>query len=309
METYKEEIRVTGKTILADSVRIDSKVIIITGRIFKTARIKDDWWDFEDLQEPELLIDKLKKAKTKADIFTFIQRLPQDRPRYTYQMEWESMAVMSIKSYKDWFEKQIGPNVRRKIRKGERMGLIVKMVGFDDELVKGITSIYNESPIRQGKPFWHYGKDFHAVKKEASTYLDRSGFIGAYYDNELIGFIKVVYTEKFMKTMHVIAKTEHRDKAPVNGLLAKAVEICERKGVPYLIYGEWSRGTLGDFKRYNGFEKVDFPRYYVPLTIKGQIILKLRLHRDISKILPENMRNCLIRLRKKWHGRKYARRT
>jgi len=29
-----------------------------------------------------------------------------------------------------------------------------------------MTAIFNESPTRQGRKFWHYGKDFATVKKQ-----------------------------------------------------------------------------------------------------------------------------------------------
>ena len=41
-------------------------------------------------------------------------------------------------------------------------------------LVNGIIGIFNQSPVRRGKPFWHYGKDFDTVKKEMSLGLRES---------------------------------------------------------------------------------------------------------------------------------------
>ena len=39
---------------------------------------------------------------------------------------------------------------------------------------RGISNVYNETPIRQGRKFWHYGKSFDQVKAANATYLDRS---------------------------------------------------------------------------------------------------------------------------------------
>ena len=36
-----------------------------------------------------------------------------------------------------------------------------------------MTAIFNEAAIRQGRPFWHYGKDFETVKRQFSRYLAR----------------------------------------------------------------------------------------------------------------------------------------
>jgi len=53
-------------------------------------------------------------------------------------------------------------------------------VPFDETLVRGIWEVYNESPVRQGKPNTHYGKDIETVYKEEATFLDHSIFIGAF---------------------------------------------------------------------------------------------------------------------------------
>ena len=59
---------------------------------------------------------------------------------------------------------QIKSRVRNQIRKAEKEGLVVKEVPYDDDFVRGMTAIFNESPVRQGRPFWHYGKSFETVK-------------------------------------------------------------------------------------------------------------------------------------------------
>ena len=38
--------------------------------------------------------------------------------------------------------------------------------------------------------------------------------------------------------------------------MAKAVEVCAEKGIPYLVYALWPRGPLREFKRHNAFECV-----------------------------------------------------
>ena len=68
------------------------------------------------------------------------------------------------------------------------MGVEVRECAYDDDFVRGMTSIFNETPIRQGRRFWHYGKDFETVKRQFSRNLFREDLIGAYYQGELIGF-------------------------------------------------------------------------------------------------------------------------
>src|SRR5438105_12129543 len=43
-----------------------------------------------------------------------------------------------------------------------------------EELARGIWEIYNETPIRQGRKFFNYGKTLDTVRREASTFLDCS---------------------------------------------------------------------------------------------------------------------------------------
>jgi len=192
------------------------------------------------------------------------------------------------------------------IRKSQKKGLDVRVIEFTDEFVKGIEEIYNESPMRQGKPFIHYKKDFQTLKRDHITYLERSEFIGAFYQGELIGFVKLVHGNGVSNLMQIISKIGHRDKAPTNALIARAVEICAQRGVPYLHYGVWSRRGLGDFKIHHGFERFDVPRYFVPLNVKGKLILALRLHRKISEHLPGNCADFLAGLRTKWNLLKHG---
>jgi hypothetical protein len=178
----------------------------------------------------------------------------------------------------------------------------VRLVEFDDDLVRGAVSIYSEVPTRQGKSFWHYGKPFENVKSELSTYLDRSVFIGAYLGDELIGFIKLIVMENYADPVQIISKVRHRDKAAMNALLAKAVQWCAERRIPYLFYGEWSigGGSLDDFKRNNGFERLRLPRYYVPLTGVGAMALKLRLHHGLAAALPPRLVRLAKRIRRGW---------
>ena len=59
--------------------------------------------------------------------------------------------------------------------------------------------------------------------------------------------------------------------------------------------------SLGDFKRSNGFQKFDLPRYYVPLTGKGKLALKLGLHRGWKEAVPKPLRKPLKKLRRRWY--------
>ena len=208
-------------------MRINNLEISIRGRLIKIAFSRDEW--YQVIEDPESLIAQLREAKVNANIFTFMQRLPETKPKYNYYMEWDNVAAIPINSFDYWWTRQIPKQVRTKVKKAEKSRVVVKVVDLNDELLKGIMSIYNEAPIRQGKPFWHYGKDFETVKGEFSRFLFREDLIGAYYNDELIGFIFLADAGKYALTTQIISKIKDRDKSPTNALMAKAVEICEKK--------------------------------------------------------------------------------
>jgi hypothetical protein len=280
-------------------LRTNKDTIVISGGFIKIARIREEWC--QDVENPAEIIDSLIQDRACVDIFTFWQRLPETKPKYDYYVEWDSIAALPITNYSHWWGKQIDPKTRNMIRKAEKKGLSVRIAQFDDEFVKGMEEIFNESPIRQGRPFWHYGKSAEMIRNEFAKDVHNEELIGAYYKNKLIGFVMLVHAGKYGILGQIISKVEHRDKAPNNALLAKTVEICEQKKYEYLVYAKWASGTLSDFKRSNGFAKVDLPRYYIPITMKGRIALKLKLHHEIGSVLPERLKNSLIYLRKKWY--------
>ncbi len=280
---------------------IDNKEIVVTGRFLKTAFLKDEWYDYVD--DPEAFVGKMRGVGLKADLFTFWQRLNQLEIRYDYHAEPDPAAVIPIRSYDHWFNNQIERSAKKAVRKAEKSGVIVRVVELDDEFVKGVTAIFNETPIRQGRPYQHYGKDAGTVKRELLKDSHRSDFIGAYYNGELIGFIQLGNTGIAAIPFGMVSKIEHRDKSPQNALLAKAIEVCEKKGIPYLLYGKWLDDSLGDFKRHNGCEKIDLSRYYVPLSLKGAAALRLGLHHGYASVMPVPVKNCLKGLRKKWYSK------
>jgi hypothetical protein len=132
------------------------------------------------------------------------------------------------------------------------------------------------------------------VRKEEGTFRDRSVFLGAFFEGRMIGFVKLVSDSSGTQAglMNILSLIEHRDKAPTNALLAEAVRCCAGRGISYLVYSNFAYGnkhrdSLSDFKRSNGFEQIDLPRYFVPLTSVGFMALRLGLHRRWSERLPE----------------------
>ena len=93
---------------------------------------------------------------------------------------------------------------RKNVRRASKRGVSVRVVQFDDTSYKVFKDIYDESPVRQGTRFWHYGKNLATMKMENETYLERSEFIGAYHNHELIGFMKFVYVDRAAIIMQIL---------------------------------------------------------------------------------------------------------
>src|SRR2546425_6813291 len=239
-------------------VRVCGKEIRVQGQLLRTARLEADKFQF--LDNPQTMLEELRKSGTRIDLFTFMQRLPENSPKYAYPMEWDNLAVLPVTTFDHWWTQQIRFKARNKAKQAEKKGVVVREVAFGDTLVKGIWEVYNECPIRQGVPFRHYGKDIETVYREEATFLDSSVFIGAFLGESLIGFIKLVHDETRTQAgvMNIVSMVGHRDKAPTNALIAQAVRTCAEMGISYLVYSNFAyrkkqRSTLSHFKEQNGF--------------------------------------------------------
>lgn len=290
-------------------MRVGNHEIVVTGKAVRIACFKSEWYKL--VEDPLSTIKALSHDNHGADIFTFAQKPPDIVPKYDYYMEWDNAAIIPIVDYESWWTKQTTKNNRKRVRKAQNRGIEIRRVGYTDEFIGGIEKIYNETPVRQGRRFWHYGKSFEAVKKENSGFLERTDFIGAYYNDELVGFVALVYTGQCGDLMQILTKIEYRNKFTSNALIAKAVELCAQKNIKYLIYGNFFYGkkgadSLNIFKIRNGFQKMDFPRYYIPLTLRGKFALKFHLHHGLGEILPKFIVIFLLKMREKWYLQKYG---
>jgi len=290
-------------------VKVCNREIRIEGRVLRIARLERE--RYEELANPEAVIADLRQCGCRVDLFTFIQRLPEIKPKYHYPMEWDNFAVLPVSTFDHWLKHQIRFAPRGRLRQAEKKGVATREVPFSDSLVEGICGIYNETPFRQGKRFPHYGKDLETVYKEEATHLDRSIFIGAFLGEDLIGFIKLVEDETRSEAtvINIVSLVRHKEKCPTNALIAHAVRSCAERHIPYLVYlkfayGKRDRDGLSDFKERNGFERIDLPRYYVALTPIGRAAFRLGLHHRVFELLPGSVVNKFRELRASWYRRK-----
>lgn len=301
LEFFSKPTLFKGRPTKVTCVDIHGQTLALTRRgPITLIGLEDDW--YEDLNDPDEVIRALRSNPGfKPDIFTFWQRVPEIEPKYPFHMEWEELAVLPVQSYEHWWMHQIKSRIRNLIRKSEKEGVEVRQTVYDDHFVRGMVTIFNEVPVRQGRRFWHYGKDFETVKHQFSRFLFREQMIGAYYKGELIGFVMLGNAGRFAITGQIISSIKHRDKATTNALVAKCVEVCEKMGLPFLVYLFWSDDSLAEFKRRCGFENIRVPRYFVPLTLKGKLALKLGAHRGWKSVIPSGLKTRLKKLRRSWN--------
>ncbi len=300
LQLFNKDILIKGQPGQIECVEILGQTFTVTRGPVTVISLEDEW--YEDLRDPEAVVAALKEqTDITPDVLTFWQRLPDITPKFRYHQEWEEIAVLSSKSYADWWNNQIKSRVRSQIRKAEKEGVVVRETSYDDDFVRGMTAIFNEAPVRQGRRFWHYGKDFETVKRQFSRCLYREHMIGAYYRDEMIGLIMLGNAGTFGLTGQIISSLKHRDKPTNNALVAKAVEVCEKLGLEHLVYLFWSDDSLSEFKRRCGFEKTRVPRYYVPLTAKGRLGLKVGAHRGLNAMIPKPIKGQLKKLRSSWY--------
>src|SRR5262249_42797143 len=145
------------QTICGREIKVDAGVIRI-------ARVAEG---FESVDDPEALVSALRQSGLRIDIFTFIQSLHQTTPNHQcYAMEMDNLAALSVSTFDHWWTHQIKSAARNKVRKAEKAGVIVREVPFDDDLIRGISAINNETPIRQGRKFLHYGDDLETIARK-----------------------------------------------------------------------------------------------------------------------------------------------
>ncbi len=279
-------------------ITVEQKAVTVVGKFPRVAKLQSEYYVCVD--DPVSFAAGLKSAGVNADLFTFTQGLHERAPKYAYASECDRLAVLPVSTYDHWFNKQLFFKPRNKLRKALKAGVETRIVEFNDKLIVAIKDVYDESPTRQGKPNKHYRKDLGTLKREHGSFLERSQFVGAFYQREMIGFAKVTHTEHYSVLMNIVSKICHRDKAPTNALIAKAVELCAARNQGLLMYSVWEGQGLTDFKEANGFERFDIPRYYVPLNWRGWLALRFRLHRRLADVLPAKVVRVAANLRSRF---------
>lgn len=301
------EVSSRGQWMEVPALKRGAETIIFNGSWIKIASLFDEDWVEQELQDPEAWLNTLKESSTapRADILRFSQMVPHVAPRFNYPMEMRSIAVAEVGDFKSWWEK-LPQESRKNVRRSGKRGVTIEVKEFDADVIAGIASVQNETPLRQGRKYIHYGKSLDEVKRDHGAFLDRCDFICAYFEDEFIGFLKLVYRGKIAALLQLNSKAAHYDKRPSNALMAKAVELCEARGMTHLTYGLFNyegkgHSPLREFKERNGFYEMLVPNYYVPLSAWGQVCVNMKLYRGVRELLPKKVVTSALNLRTRWY--------
>lgn len=279
------------KTPIVSGLDIKYPSDVVTLVIGKRLFFKYAQYSIEYIYDTEptaqLLLDLRRRG---VDLLIFAQRNFLENGRnHSYHKETEVIGLLKINSFDNWWKHQIGKKVRAKIRGAARKGTIVKLVEVDDDFVRSAWDIYNETPTRQGLQYSGYGLSLAAVREKFKN-LESSEILGAFSDGKLIGFMWIVYGDTVASIESFVSFIKSRRKNPNNALMAEAVRRCAEKGFTFLWYARmgYLQG-LDSFRAHHGF--VGFPnaKYFVPLSSKGLLAIKLRLHMGLEYALSPRM--------------------
>lgn len=302
------EVRAKGQWVKIPGIEVCGDTLIATGKRLKIARIRGEEMREKAIEDPEAYLAALRNDRRgvlKADIFSFAEKLPATAPMFRYPVEWDSVAAISLVSFKEWWE-GLPQETRKNVRRSQKRGVVITVHDLDQEVVEGIRSVNDDSPMRQGLKNAYYGLSSEDTWKRYGEFPGRCDFICAHAGDEMIGFLHLVYREGVAAILNLTVKPSQLDKRPANALVARAVEICEAKGLPYITYGLYNYGNkrdtpLREFKIRNGFTEILVPRYFVPLTLWGKLCMKANLHRGLIGILPHSVISAGVRARAQWN--------
>jgi hypothetical protein len=271
----------------------DLESVVFSNKTF--FKIATDAREYEtDVIPTREFLEKMRERG--ADIFSFLERKwcnTISKPPKSWVKADDNVALLSITTYDDWL-KNVGKKTRNMIRKAEKSGVKTIVIEPDEKVAEGIWRIYNETPIRQERAYPVYGISLEAVKKYVLS-PQNSTYIGSYLQDELVGFIRLLHAKNITILSQILSMQKHWDLALNNALSAKAVEACASKGEKWLMYARMgNHPTLDTFKENNGFTRYPLTRYYVPLTRKGELAIKLGLHRRTEDVLPASIKYRLI---------------
>lgn len=284
---------------LKNILKVDSdleKLILTKKTFFVLAKDPEEYQ--KDIVPTKEFCDKLRERN--VDVFTFVERswtASTPKPSPFWVREEDNVGLLRVTSYQKWLKDIVKKTRHNMVRRAEKFGVSTEIVAeVHDKFIQDVWKIYNETPIRQNRAFPHYGISAEALKTMLQT--KNCTIIAAFMQGELVGVAQMTHGNNVVILSQLLSLQEHWKTAINNALIAKAVQICEERGIRWLLYGrmETAHPSLDSFKRHNGFSKFPLTRFYIPLTGKGKIALKLGLHKELKDALPKSIKYPMIPL-------------
>jgi hypothetical protein len=252
--------------------------------------------------------------RTNADIFSFYERTWcwedfNDNPWKVFKIK-DNVALLSFTTYSDWLAEIINKTHHNPVKRASNKGIkTIEVSRPDESFAVGVWKIYHETPIRQGRKFYHYDEKLDDVKSAILNKPENYTFIGAYFGEELVGFIELIFGENVTIISQILSLTKHFDKNVNKAMIAKAVQVCEERSVEddrVIIYGRMgNHPSLDKFKEENGFIKYSINRCYIPLTRKGRLAVQLGFHREVKDVIPNFLKGSVIPIYN-WFNRNFT---
>lgn len=250
-----------------------------------------------DIEPTQKLLLNLKQKG--VDLFSFInmtytQKMPRN---HLFHRDLENIAIMKINSYEKWWMDTLKKKERQSVKKAQKCGVDIRNVEVNTNFLKEVQKIYNETPYREGRRYSGYGLSLDHLRDKFTDY-GNSDILGAYFGGQLIGLLWLTYGDRAAMFRSFVSLIKHRDKCPNNALISGAVKSCCGRRISYLIYGNHYGflPSLDAFREHQGFRKVPLPRYYIPLSERGELAVRLGLHRKIEYSIPLVIERALLEL-------------
>ena len=227
-------------------------------------------------------VDPDNVPHVKADLFSFWNRDWIQPRTYDYPSVEDNVCLLSISAHREWF-RQIKRKTRNMIRKSQKSDCTVASLAFNRDSYERILQIFQETPTRQGRPFPnYYMTSWRHVAEKLMPWQATSQLIGLFLKDTLIGFTALVFVDGYILISHFLSYQQHYDKAPNNRLMSAIVQTAEAKGIHTIVYGKMASGNTGlnRFRRHHGFRRFRVPRYYVAMSGKGRVIMKIGINRS-----------------------------
>lgn len=208
----------------------------------------------------------------------------------------DNRSCLRVEDPDYWGKKVVAKDVRESLRRIRREGVEVREMPFNASSCEDISTLFNESPIRQGKRYWHYGKSAAQIQEELSPLASRSLYVGAYHRGRLVGFTQVVRLESIgvLRTVHVLGSLVSRKVRPVTAMIDWMVRYGWENGFQRIVYGKHDYGnasndSLTAFKSRHGFRSEPLRIDYHCLCPQGAWYLAAGLHRNLREMTPRHL--------------------